>query len=418
MSTELTARTPAGRQLVVLAEQHAADFGTRAGEHDRDNSFVAENITAMRSSGLLAACAPVEHAGLGVRSLHDVMVAVSRLARGCASTAICANMHMAAVWRHARDWEHAGATGDESTRKRLDVLLGVLGESDMIVAGAATEPGGAWNMPTTEATPTDTGYVINGRKTFATNSEVADSITVTVRVPGPDGRYHRGEAVVVAGTPGMTVLGDWDGLGMRGSGSHGIVFDGCRVPADRLTVGEPIGPPRAGDLLAAGVVNFPLVGAYLGIAEAAYACAVAHATAVRGTSREPAATRYPVQHLVAEIEVELAGARGALHRSGCAMDDAVAATDPPAEAGPLWPAIADWQCTKLLVNRAVTGIVDRAMTICGGSSFHSRHPLARMYRDARAGGFMQPFGPLDAYTFIGRVALDLDPFPDERHRAR
>ncbi|MEU4778949.1 hypothetical protein [Micromonospora sp. NPDC023633] len=66
------------------------------------------------------------------------------------------------------------------------------------------------------------------------------------------------------------MLGDWDALGMRGSGSHGILLEECVVPADRVTVGEPSGPPTSEDLTRSCAVNFPLLGASLGIAEAAY----------------------------------------------------------------------------------------------------------------------------------------------------
>ena len=41
MDFELKPRTSAGARMVELAEQHAADFATRAEQHDRDNSYVA-----------------------------------------------------------------------------------------------------------------------------------------------------------------------------------------------------------------------------------------------------------------------------------------------------------------------------------------------------------------------------------------
>src|ERR1700694_4388091 len=104
MNTELQATTDAGRRFVALAEQHAADFATRADQHDREASFPFENIEALQESGFLAGPVPEEFGGRGVSSAHDLMVAMSRLGRGCASTAIAANMHMAAAWETARIW--------------------------------------------------------------------------------------------------------------------------------------------------------------------------------------------------------------------------------------------------------------------------------------------------------------------------
>ncbi|MEU6076207.1 acyl-CoA dehydrogenase family protein [Micromonospora sp. NPDC047074] len=412
MFGELTATTPAGGDLVRLAEGHVATLAERAGRHDRQNTFVADNFTDLRDSGVLAACAPLRHGGLGVRSLYDVLVAVSRLARGCGSTAICANMHMASVWGQVRRWERAEAAGDRSTAARLDTLLEALGGSDLIMAGAATEPGASWNGPLTEAVRKDDEYVITGRKTFVTNSAVADSFNVAVRVADADGGWRHAEAVVLAGTPGLTVLGDWDALGMRGSGSHGLLLEDCVVPADRVTLGEPFGPPTVDDLTRSCAVNFPLLGASLGIAEAAHLIAVEHATRVPRQPGRAAAAHHPsVQREIATMEVDLAAARGVLERAGRLVDALFA--DPaehPVDA--VHDVVRAWQTAKLLANRTAVGVVDRAMTICGGASFSSRHPLSRLYRDARAGGFMQPFGPLDGYPFIGRVALGLDPSAD------
>ncbi|MEU7934690.1 acyl-CoA dehydrogenase family protein [Micromonospora echinofusca] len=413
MFGELTATTAAGRELVSLAEGHLGTLTERAARHDRDNTFVADNFADLRDSGVLSACAPTRHGGLGVDSLLDVLVAVSRLARGCGSTAICANMHMASVWAQVRRWERAEAAGDRARATQLDAILEALGGSDLIMAGASTEPGASWNAALTEAVHKGDEYVITGRKTFVTNSAVADSFNVAVRVADPEGGWRHAEAVVLAGTPGLTVLGDWDAMGMRGSGSHSILLEDCVVPADRVTIGGPFGPPTSEDLIRSCAINFPLLGASLGIAEAAWQLAVEHATR---TPRQPGRTapaHHPsVQREIATMELDLAATRGVLERSGRLVDALFAADPAQRSEGAVRDVVRGWQLAKLHANRTAVSTVDRAMTICGGASFSSRHPLSRLYRDARAGGFMQPFGPLDGYPFIGRVALGLDPFAD------
>ena len=88
MDFALQPHSAAGARFVTLAEQHAADFATRADQHDREGSFPFENIEAMQRSGVMAACVPVELGGLGVESMHDAVLGINRLGRGDGSTAM------------------------------------------------------------------------------------------------------------------------------------------------------------------------------------------------------------------------------------------------------------------------------------------------------------------------------------------
>jgi alkylation response protein AidB-like acyl-CoA dehydrogenase len=123
---ELTARTEAGARLVALAEGFAAEFAAGAGAHDRDATYPFAHIEALRRAGYLAAPIPPEVGGMGVTSVHDLLVAESRLARGHASVAIGVNMHMTVLRNIVRRFETAVAAGNARRAAAFEATLGDL----------------------------------------------------------------------------------------------------------------------------------------------------------------------------------------------------------------------------------------------------------------------------------------------------
>jgi alkylation response protein AidB-like acyl-CoA dehydrogenase len=153
-----------------------------------------------------------------------------------------------------------------------------------------------------------------------------------------------------------------------------------------------------------------LVGAFLGIAESArnYIVEVVK-TRRKGSSGHTLAERHAIQHTIAEIEIDLAASRAMLSRTAVLADAFYgrhsAGSEPFDEQHQL---MKDFQCTKHFVTRKAIEIVDRALTASGGAGYLSKDPLSRLYRDVRAGPFMQPFSPNEAFEYIGKVTLGLD----------
>jgi len=411
MNFELQPITEPGVRLVALAEAHAQDFATRAEQHDRDGSFPFENITAMTKSGVMAACVPQELGGLGVESVHDYVLGINRLGRGDGATAIAANMHIFRPWRLTRAWRAAVAGGQPRQASTVEHLLRRVGAGELVIAALLSEAGTDLLHPMVGATPADGGWLLNGHKIFGTMSPAADLFDVACRVPDARGGYRRALAMIPRGRPGMDVKNNWDALGMRASGSHDVVFTDCFVSETELVDAGPWGnwgePFLAGNL----VITMGLVGAFLGIAETARDLIVGMLKGRRkGPGERTLAERPSIRHTVAEIEVGLATARAMLARTAMITDEFFRVR--PAGRIPLdelHALMKDFQCTKLAVTRKAVDIVDLALTASGGAGYLSKNPLSRLYRDVRAGPFMQPFSPNEAFEYIGKVALGLDP---------
>lgn len=411
MDFALQPRTAPGKRFVALTEQHAADFATRAAEHDRDGSFPFENIAAMQLSGAMAACVPEELGGLGVRSVHDYMVGMSRLGRGDGSTAIAANMHIFRPWRMTRLWEAAKAAGDMAHATGLERRLRRIGAGQLVMCACVSEAGTDILHPYLEATPTDGGWLLNGQKIFATMSPASQLLDISFRFRDAQGVERLAMASVPHDSSGLEIKYNWDALGMRASGSHDVVFTNCFIPDSALldlgVWGEWSEPYLTGNMILA----MGLAGAFLGIAEAARDLTVAAVkTRRKGPSGRTLAERSAIQHLIAEIEIDLAASRAMLARTTIEADTFF--DQHPAEGIPLdelHELMKDFQCSKWFVNRKAIDIVDRALTASGGAGYLSRHPLSRLYRDVRAGPFMQPFSPNEAFEYIAKVTLGLDP---------
>jgi len=406
--------TEAGTRFVEACEAVVPAVQEHAARHDRDGTFAIEGLQALKDAGITAATVPVEHGGWGLSSTHDLAVGLSRLAAGDPALAIAVNMHHSCGWNVTKAFEGELAKGRDGAGPAL--LLNMLGQGSIALVNA-TEPGTDNRHPYTEVVRTDDGWSLSGTKIFSTLSPVTDVFLVTARASYPEGGdnpWQMGFAVTFAGSPGITVNDDWDAMGMRASGSGSVTYEEVRLPAELFLAGGPWGEYTSGGLVGVYSGNIGLVAVFAGIAETAYRLAVQAAQRVArknvGTAHAGSAG---VRHLVGEMEAGVLTAQAVVARAALELDDLVdgrVLADIPLE--DVHRAHARFQAAKQVVQRTAQTVVDQAMTVAGGSSYLSGNQLSRLYRDVRAGSFMQPFSPVEAWGYIGGVALGdvRDPF--------
>jgi len=402
MPIELTANTATGAHLVSVAEELSAKLAARAPEHDRDRTYPFEAIEALKAARYFAAPVPVELGGLGVSSAHDLVVASSRLARGDASVAIGVNMHLAAVQNMERRRQVAVAAGQERRAHGFAASLEQIAREGVVLAAAISERSQDLTRPSTTATATDGGWRIDGRKVFCTMSPGATHLYVSVRYLDGDGVERYAYAMVSTDAHGVTVHDDWDALGMRASGSNSVSFDAVRLPESAVRGGFRVSDPTPymERNLMAGLFH---AAASLGIAESA------DQLARRGLAERINGHARPRMQ-VADNAIDLAAARGILSRAAALIDRHRAInTTSDGTAEELGALFAEAQAAKAFVGEATTRVVDRALALSGGAGYLNGSPLARAYRDVKAGSFMHPLGANRAYDYLGRFALGEQP---------
>ena len=409
MDFELKALTEPGKRMVDLAEEHSANFAATAAEHDREGTFPIENVTAMKKSGFSAAGVPVEFGGMGVTSVHDCIVALNRLGRGEASTPLAYTMHLSRTLSTARALRLAIASGNQARRRRSEEMLKKIGAGELFITVANSERGADVRTSKTLATKTDGGWLFNGTKTFATGSPAADVLAVRARYINEYGEERMGATIAPIDRPGVKIMNNWDGLGMRASGSHDVVFTDYFVSDEEFDDTGKYGEFNAPFLALGTNSSMGLSSIFLGIAE------TAHELAISAIHRRDGSL-YPMnQTTIAENEIDLAAARGILSRGAQYYDEfyqtgvefPVGEIDNSPETA--FKMIKNGACTKKFVMETAATIVDRCVTLYGGGAYVSDNPMAKLYRDVRAGQFMQPWARNQAIEIIGKVALDLDP---------
>jgi alkylation response protein AidB-like acyl-CoA dehydrogenase len=399
-----SALTAQQRELIALAAKLGRErFAPRAAQIDRDAVFPFANYADLREAGLLAICVPQAQGGMGADFSTYVMVA-AEIGRHCGATALTWNMHVCSTM-----W--AGFIADA-----LDMTAEQRAEHERIRAihfNRIVREGKVYAQPFSEggaaaagkapfgtlAKRVDGGYIVNGRKIFASLSGAADyyGALCTLDVPNATQRDSLYLAVP-ADAPGVKVFGDWDPLGMRGTVSRNLDFKDVFVPTEARLMPE--------GLYAQAAVRFPhmfatLSPTYMGLAQTAYDFTVQY---LRGEvpGMPPVKRRmYPTKQIaVAQMRIQLEQTRALFLRNA-----ADARIDPDRD-------------TRMRLYAAHYSIMESANDIarlairtCGGQAMLKNLPLERIYRDSRCGSLMLPWTAELCLDRLGRECLYL---PGER----
>jgi alkylation response protein AidB-like acyl-CoA dehydrogenase len=380
-------------ELVGIADGLARRFAERAAMHDRDGTFPYDNYADLADAGILRLTVPQELGGLGAE-LGDVLAVLERLASGDGSTALAATMHISPVGQWAEVWRR---TGDE----RLAGMLRRAAEGSLVWAALTAETGVRNTMTDSRTTAkrVDGGFVIDGRKIFATNSAVATDFSTTARYEDAEGPRLLLCQVSMA-QDGVRIHPTWNALGMRATRSDDVEFTDVFVPDERVVHSLPVGSLDRRVLETVWSWAMPCFGAvYTGVAAGALDWTVQRM--VRGGRAEDPV----VQDIVGDCRIRLETSRAVLQRHA---DDV---RHGRISAGGVQAGVARCATVKYVAATNATHVVQRLVDLVGGPAFSKDFPFERMWRDVQAGPIM-PMGNLAARRIVGAAALGVATAPE------
>ncbi|MCU1448957.1 MAG: Isovaleryl-CoA dehydrogenase [Acidimicrobiales bacterium] len=357
MDLDLTSEQEDFRKVVrAFAESEIAPY---AEEWDRTHTFPVDTVLAMGELGLFGLPFPEQYGGTNA-DFTTFCIAVEELGRVDSSMAITLE---AGVGLGANPIFRFG-TEEQRQRWLPDLCAG-----KALGAFGLTEPGGGSDAgSTTTKAVLDEGageWVIDGSKAFITNSGTA--ITSIITVTATTGPGEVSAVVVPAGTPGLVVEPPYRKMGWHASDTHGLVFDGCRVPADNLLGDRGRGFHNFLAILDDGRVAIAALA--VGLAQACLDQSVAYACE-RHAFGGPIGRYQAVAFKCADLAVGVENARALTYKAAWLKD----------QGRPFKQAAA---MAKLYATEMAVTATREATQIFGGYGFMDETPVARFYRDAK-----------------------------------
>ncbi|MFD7997826.1 acyl-CoA dehydrogenase family protein [Streptomyces mirabilis] len=348
-------------RLVVATVREFVDKDVKpvVRELEHANTYPEALIERMKRLGIFGLAVPEEYGGTPVSTSCYVLV-TEELARGWMSL--------------------AGAMGGHTVVAKLLLRFGTaeqkrrwlprLATGEVRATMALTEPGGGSDLQAmrTLARRTADGYVVNGSKTWITNSRRSGLIALLCKTDPDATPAHRGISVLlVEHGPGLTVSRDLPKLGYKGVESCELSFEDHHAPADAV-LGGVEGEGFAQMMKGLETGRLLVAARALGVGRAALEDSLAYAQQ-RESFGKPIWRHQSIGNYLADMATSLSAAR---HLTLHAAREADAGRRVDMEAG----------MAKLFASETAMQIALNAVRIHGGYGYSTEFDVERYFRDA------------------------------------
>jgi len=347
--------------LILDSVDRFLERDVRPVAHDLEASdtWPADIVESMKELGLFGATISPEYGGLGLSATVYAKI-VERVSAVWMSVSGIFNSHLimaAAVERF----------GSEEMKRHY---LPRFASGELRGGIALTEPDAGTDLQgiRTRAVRDGDHYVVNGAKTWISNSIKGDLLAVLVKTDAKADPAYKGMSLLLMekGIPGFNITKKLEKLGYKGIDSGEMSFEDARVPVDKLIGGEGRGLQQILAGLELGRINVAARG--VGIARACLEDSVRYAQ-TRKTFGKPICEHQAIALKLADMATRVEAARLLVDSAARAYDTGERCD---MEAG----------MAKLFATEAAVENSLEAMRIHGAYGYSKEYNIERYYRDA------------------------------------
>ena len=352
---------PDDERMILDAVDRFLETEVRPHVHrlEDEDIYPAEIVEKMKEMGLFGCIIAEEYGGLGLSTVTYARI-IERISRTWMSLSGIINSHLIM----ASAVQRAGTQGQKAEflpRFATGELRGGIG---------LTEPDAGTDLQAIRTLARRDGedYVVNGAKTWITNSMYGNCIALLVKTDPTAEPRHRGMSLLIAEKgPGFKVVRKLEKLGYRGIDTCELSFEDYRVPVDRLIGGkEGQGLKQILAGLELGRINVAARG--VGVARAALDESLKYAQ-IRKTFGKPICEHQAIQLKLGEMATRVEAARLLVEQAAQAFDRGERCD---MEAG----------MAKYFATEAAAKNADENMRIHGAYGYSCEFDAERLYRDA------------------------------------
>ncbi|WP_421858654.1 isovaleryl-CoA dehydrogenase [Oricola sp.] len=225
-----TMRFGLGEEIEALrdmVQRFAADeIAPRAAEIDASNEFPMDLWEKMGALGLHGITVPEEEGGAGMGYLAHC-VAIEEISRASASVGLSYGAHSNLCVNQLRRW----GTSEQKAKYLPGLISG-----EHVGSLAMSEPGSGSDVVSMKlrAEKRNDRFVLNGNKMWITNGPDATTLIVYAKTDPEAGPRGITAFLIEKGMAGFSTAQKLDKLGMRGSNTCELVFEGCEVPFENV----------------------------------------------------------------------------------------------------------------------------------------------------------------------------------------